>query len=72
MLESRAKKTKAFSEMSDFFYNGKPRQVRVWDEAILPSRTLTLSKRKIMRLVEDLSKVDKGLRVPAIADGHSD
>lgn len=67
MLEQRVfnkgKGVKSFSEISDFYFDGKPRQVRVWDEAILPSHILTLERRRLMQVIRDISQVN-----PALAD----
>jgi len=60
MLESKLNDSegRTFGELSDFYYEGKPRQVRVWDEAILPSRTMVLAARRLMKTIEDLSRVN--------------
>ena len=41
---------KSFSDVSEFHYKGKPRAVRVWDEAMLPGETLTLNRSLLMEL----------------------
>jgi hypothetical protein len=41
MVESRCKGWK-FAEVGAFHYRGKPRSVRIWDEAILAGHTLTI------------------------------
>jgi hypothetical protein len=35
---------KLFSEAKQFFYQGKPRAVRIWDESYLPGQTITLNR----------------------------
>lgn len=45
-----------FAGMKDFHYKGKPRQVRIWDESILPSIGLTLTKRALQRLPYEIPK----------------
>lgn len=60
-LEAYAKDGAAFAEMRGLRYNGKTRAIRVWDEAILPSMTLTLDKDGLFRLLRDLRRADKGL-----------
>lgn len=54
MLEARSV-DKCFSDINEFYYKEKPRKVRIWDEAILPSKILTLSR-------YDISDLFKGLR----------
>lgn len=43
MLESRGKRAKTFKDISEFHWKGSPRQVKIWDEAILPGRPLTVN-----------------------------
>lgn len=33
---------KAFSDAADFFYKGKPRSLRVWDESLIPSEPISI------------------------------
>ncbi|PST23399.1 hypothetical protein C7U61_02425 [Rhizobium sp. JAB6] len=46
-LEVRTKGGDKFEEIDRFFYRGKPRKVRVWDETITPSMALTLARSKL-------------------------
>lgn len=55
-LETRTKGGTLFGEISAFFYKGRPRKVRVWDEAIVPSRAITLERFGISRLFDALKK----------------
>lgn len=55
-LEYRGKDGKAFKDMTALHYMGKPRIVRVWDEAILPSVSLTLERWGIDALKSALAK----------------
>lgn len=32
-----------FQEFADFYYNGKPRVVKIWDESLLPGKEITLN-----------------------------
>lgn len=57
MLDAQCRDRK-FADIEDFHYRGKPRTVRVWDEAILPSQILTLGRDSISRLVYDLRKIN--------------
>lgn len=44
MVESRCRRgTVAFEAAGDFHYLGMPRAVRIWDEAILPGRPVTIT-----------------------------
>lgn len=62
MVESRCRGL-SFAEASEFHYRGQPRTVRIWDEAILPGREVTLSR-------DDIFSILKPLRVshPQLAD----
>ncbi len=53
-LETRSKGGELFAEMDAFYYRGKPRSVRVWDETITPSMVLTLERYGIDRLKASL------------------
>lgn len=44
----------SFEAVEDFHYQGKPRQVRIWDESILPGRPLTLCRDDIAFLFRPL------------------
>jgi hypothetical protein len=50
-----------FAEVSEFYFQGTPRQVRVWDEAILPSNSLTLSANKIASIFHRCAKNNKDI-----------
>lgn len=52
MLESRSK-GRRFSDVAEFHYHGRPRQVRIWDEAMLPGRTLCVN----VSLIEAMTHV---------------
>lgn len=54
MIESRCE-GRPFPLVSDFHYRGLPRAVRIWDEAILPGRALTIGR-------DDLGFLFKPLR----------
>lgn len=63
MLEKYSGSGDKFQDMKDYYFKGKPRQVRVWDEAILPAKPLTLSR-------DDIAALPKALRPssPELAD----
>ena len=56
MVESRCE-GRPFPDVGEFHYRGRPRDVRVWDEAIVPGRAMTLSR-------DDVSLLLKPLRGP--------
>ncbi|MER9351620.1 hypothetical protein [Mesorhizobium sp. M0227] len=60
MLTARTKGTKSFGGVDAFHYDGKPRQVRVWDEAILPAREMSINIAQIGALKEP-ARYDKRL-----------
>jgi hypothetical protein len=64
MLERRLTVGGSFAKAGDFHFQGRPRAVRAWDEALLPGRELTLSRRDIPVLVRDL-----GRNFPSLASG---
>lgn len=49
MLESRLAGG-SFSKAGQFYYRGKPRQVRVWDESFMPAHPLTISRDGLMEI----------------------
>lgn len=55
-LDARLKKDGTFNGIADFYYKGRPRSVRVWDEAIIPSTVLTLEKDDIFSMLRDLRR----------------
>ncbi len=65
MLESMCKKHSKFSEMDDFkftgAFNGEPRtrDVRVWDETISPAMTITIKRRRLGKLLDELGDNNK-------------
>lgn len=56
MLERQCK-GRPFAEVSAFHYRGRSRDVRVYDEAILPGRTLTISRYSVMSVVGPLRRL---------------
>ena len=58
-LEIRSRRGDAFEQITAFHYKGKPRQVRVWDEAILPSITFTLERYDLSELFKTLVREKK-------------
>jgi hypothetical protein len=62
-----------FNDMHKFFYRGKPRMIRIWDETLTCGKGLKLVVRKLDKLPDDLSdsypgianeleKISEGLR----------
>jgi hypothetical protein len=56
MLERRLAGHGSLHAARDLLYRGEPRAVRVWDEAMLPAKPLTLSRRDIPLLVRNLAR----------------
>jgi len=61
MVESRCE-GRPFPEAEEFHYRGQPRDVRIWDEAIVPGRAMTLSRYDVSMLLKPLH-----VRHPALA-----
>jgi hypothetical protein len=59
MLRSRCGHT--FASAADFFYNGKPRKLRLWDEEFVPADTLTINKDRLSRARVELRPLDATL-----------
>lgn len=47
---------RSFEEVRDFNYRGQPRQVRIWDERLLPARNIQLGDREIAGLYQHLPR----------------
>src|SRR5690606_31994732 len=58
---------RSFTEVSALHYRGRVRQVRIWDEAILPGQALTISRDSLGFLFAPLRASH-----PALADGIED
>ena len=56
-LEARLGDGRGFAEIKDFWFWDSPRQVRIWDEAILPSKIYTVGQYDIPRLYKALVAV---------------
>jgi hypothetical protein len=50
MLERRIAREHSFEAVSDFHFRDRPRTVRVWDEALVPGKPLTVSRWDISHL----------------------
>lgn len=61
MLEARAKRHGSFAGISEFWYDSKPRQVRLWDEACLPARPLTIDVTIIEGMTDEARRQSKPL-----------
>lgn len=51
MIEKRCEKSGSFRSACAFHYRGESRAVRIWDEAILPGQTLTISRDTLAALL---------------------
>ena len=67
MIERRCERSRSFTEASAFHYQGEPRSVRIWDEAILPGQPLTVSRDTLASLLLPLRA-----RFPALVAGIDD
>ena len=56
MLGARLRHGGSFAALKDFWFRGQPRRVRIWDEAILPSRIITVGLHQIKHLFKDLGR----------------
>jgi hypothetical protein len=66
MIEKRCEKSGSFTEVAALHYRGKPRAVRIWDEAILPGQPLTASRDTLASLLPLRA------RFPALVAGIDD
>jgi hypothetical protein len=57
----RTRYTRSFEAVAALHYQGRPRDVRVWDESILPAQPLTVSRRLIGSLAFYLGRLARGL-----------
>jgi hypothetical protein len=46
--------TGSFADAAGFFYRGRPRAVRIWDESYLPGQTITLNRDDVAFLFKPL------------------
>ena len=53
MIRSRTK-GKLFTQASEFYFQGQPRSLRLWDETLLPNEPVVLRRDDMMRLVSPL------------------
>ena len=67
MIERRCERTRSFERVAAFHYQGEPRSIRIWDEAILPGQPLTISRDCLALLLAPL----RG-RYTALADDIED
>lgn len=66
MVETRCQ-GRTFVDVAALHHRGKPRAVRIWDEAILPGQTLTVNRDALGLLFEPIRS-----RSPAMADAIED
>jgi hypothetical protein len=74
MLERRLVQHRSFAEVDELQFRGRPRVVRVWDEALLPGKPLTVSRWQISRLLMPLARdhLDLVEDLEALADRIKD
>lgn len=63
MLEKSCR-DRSFDEVSRFSYRGSPRQVRIWDESMLPGESVTVSADELLGLIDPTRK-----ELPELAKG---
>ncbi|EKN00801.1 hypothetical protein MXAZACID_03454 [Acidocella sp. MX-AZ02] len=63
MIERRLRHSGTFHSLAEFHYAGRPRMVRVWDEAWLPGEPITVGRRAALGLADPLQR-----RFPKLAD----
>jgi hypothetical protein len=61
MVDSRLSDGKAFKDLSLLHFRGKPRRVKIWDEAMLPAEELTLNVDALARLPSLVRKLSSPL-----------
>jgi hypothetical protein len=50
MVESRLAGARAWAEANEFFYRGRPRKLRVWDEAVFARKGITVDRYALHRV----------------------
>ncbi|WP_027155325.1 hypothetical protein [Mesorhizobium sp. WSM2561] len=70
-LEDYASGGNSFADMDAFHFRGQPRQVRVWDEAILPSLTLKADQFLLAGLSSGLRRLSSDLAYEILNFAHS-
>ncbi len=53
-MVDRRSEGRLFADISEFHYQGKPRSVRIWDEALLPGAPITIPRRAVLSLAARL------------------
>lgn len=57
MIESRTR-DRSFSEVAEFYYQGTPRTLRLWDETILPAKPVVIRRDSLIALAEALRSTE--------------
>ncbi len=55
MIDARLRRAGNFSDIPEFQFNGRARKLRIWDEAILPGRQLTIGVYKILAMLDTIN-----------------
>jgi hypothetical protein len=66
MIERRTR-GRTFAQASEFHFEGAPRQLRIWDESLIPARPLVLSMDQLTRVASALRSKSPELSVQAQA-----
>lgn len=62
-MDRKLKQYEDFSKAHEFYYKGKPRQIRIWDESFLPGKPITTRRDDLLFLIGALRKSHQDLTV---------
>lgn len=68
MVDRRLKDGSKFNDLKQFYFRGKPRSVRIWDESMLPGEELTLSVVDLGGIPKLLRRKDQALKDKLLQD----
>lgn len=69
-VDEYLKSVSMFSDLSDLYFRGKPRVIRIWDESLLPGKEITLNIHEIASCQEIVANESVAL-ADAISDMHA-
>jgi hypothetical protein len=62
-MDIKLKQYENFSKAHEFYYKGKPRQIRIWDESFLPGKPITTRRDDLLFLIGALRRTHQDLAV---------